>query len=302
MQASLSQSQELLAKIRYNEVGKIIANMSDIPYAIIKGEPLSVLCYGKTGVRESSDVDFLILKRDILRFEQILISCGFSTKKTDNFVEARKHRITCLSGSHQIEPYEKKVLNVSVILDVNFDVYWGEYEGERIGVENFLKHTEPISVLGITVNSLEPIYAFLHLILHHYKEMNSIYHLLSHKSIDVKKFMEISVLFHKLAEMNKLDEVDEIVNEFKLQPYVFYLLYYADCIYPSILLKEWVEKYRSDGAEKMLDRYGLSHSEYKIWGIPFEERLDFQKVYDNVMNEMTNQDKEKYEREIAIFG
>lgn len=299
---SSMQSRQVLTKMRYSEVGKVLTQMSDIPYAIIKGEPLSILCHGNPGERESSDVDFLLRKKDLGRFEQILKSCGFCVREAANEAESRKQRIICLSGSHQIEPYMKTVFNIPVIFDINFEVYWGEFEGKRIPVEEFLAHTEMISVLGVMVNTLQPVYAFIQLILHHYKEMNSIYHLLTHKTIVKQKMNDIAMLFHKLDELNKLDELYHIAEEYELKQYIFYMLYYTDLSYPSALLKQWLEKYKSPEAEAILNRYGLSKTEYKTWSISFSERLNPELVYESVRKEMTEQDQQKYQRAVKIFG
>lgn len=41
---------------RYVHLKKIISEVA-VPYVIIKGEPLSLLCYNKNGARNSQDID-----------------------------------------------------------------------------------------------------------------------------------------------------------------------------------------------------------------------------------------------------
>ena len=51
---------ELVAKAEINEIHKIITD-SEIPYAIIKGEPLSYFAYGDFALRKKSDVDIVLI-------------------------------------------------------------------------------------------------------------------------------------------------------------------------------------------------------------------------------------------------
>ena len=52
----------LLSMERYVQLKNILSNVK-IPYAVIKGEPLSILCYNKKGVRNSQDIDILAERR-----------------------------------------------------------------------------------------------------------------------------------------------------------------------------------------------------------------------------------------------
>ena len=47
---------ELIAKAELNEIYKVLL-ASEIPYAIIKGEPLSYFAYGDFALRKKSDID-----------------------------------------------------------------------------------------------------------------------------------------------------------------------------------------------------------------------------------------------------
>ena len=64
------------------------------------------------------------------------------------------------------------------------EMFWGEYEGKRIDISEFLSDTIEIDIYGCKVKTLPPLKAMVQLILHHYKEMNSIYHLAGHNCIN----------------------------------------------------------------------------------------------------------------------
>ena len=56
---------------RYLQLKKILSDVT-VPYAVIKGEPLSLLCYNKKSVRNSQDIDILIDRQHISYFERLL--------------------------------------------------------------------------------------------------------------------------------------------------------------------------------------------------------------------------------------
>ena len=90
-------------------------------YAIVKGEVLSQLCYNHLGERISSDIDILVPREELSQIESILNKHGFvsQTKRVD--------RILKLSTSHELGAFIKEANGIRTILDVNFDIFWGEY-------------------------------------------------------------------------------------------------------------------------------------------------------------------------------
>ncbi len=295
-------SQQILTRIRYSEVARIISCIGDMPYAVLKGEPLSKLCYGSECMRETSDVDFLIMKKDIAVFEELLEGCGFSPVKKVSETEKRRNRLVCLTGSHQISSYSKTVFNIPVLIDINFDVYWGEYNGKRIPVKEFLANTVETEVCGIRLKTLSPVYAFIQLVLHHYREMNSVYHLLSHKTIVAQKIDDIQLLYTKLYDIGDLNELYRVADKYDLGKYIFYMLYWSSAVNSSDILSMGVERYHSKEGESLLDTYGLSDRERKTWTVEFTERLNSDKIPVIIRSQLTSSDLKKYEREVRIFG
>lgn len=58
-------------------MNKILSDVT-VPYAVIKGEPLSLLCYNEKSVRNSQDIDILIERQHMLYFERLLKENGFT--------------------------------------------------------------------------------------------------------------------------------------------------------------------------------------------------------------------------------
>jgi hypothetical protein len=55
------------SKIRYATVAPLFEQLLDkkVPFAAVKGEPLSIAAYGKLGQRHSGDIDILVPRKHI---------------------------------------------------------------------------------------------------------------------------------------------------------------------------------------------------------------------------------------------
>lgn len=196
-----------------------------IPYSVIKGEPLSLSAYGKVGQRNSSDVDFLVSIKNIESFKSVLLSCGFKTQNNN-----RVDQITAVSFTHQSIPYYKMSDQIKIEIDLNHDLFWGEYTGKRIDISEFLSDTIEMNIYGCKVKTLPALKAMVQLILHHYKEMNSIYHLAGHNCINYNMFKDVYYLWKNNQEAISLDKLYAISSEYEIIPYVFYVLYFTNWI------------------------------------------------------------------------
>lgn len=106
---------------RYLQLKKILSDVT-VPYAVIKGEPLSLLCYNKKSVRNSQDIDILIDRQHISYFERLLQENDFIRLINQNEFINRESRILCISQSHQIPSYVKETSNQQIDIDLNFDM------------------------------------------------------------------------------------------------------------------------------------------------------------------------------------
>lgn len=124
-------------------------------------------------------------------FEQILKTNGFTTFVDQGKSVSREIRVLCISQSHQIPPYNKRTPNQQISVDLNHDLFWGEYTGKRIDISDFLDHTIEMNIYGCIVKTLPPIKAMVQLVLHHYKDMNSIYRLAVNNCINYNMFKDV---------------------------------------------------------------------------------------------------------------
>lgn len=277
---------------------KILNHVNCDKYAVIKGEVLSKQIYGGVGKRYSSDIDVLISRKSIDDFEQALNSLGFNNSSL-----SRNEKITMLSSSHQISPWTKVIPPWGiVVVDLNFDIFWGEYEGKRIDMENFLSDTIEMEIYGVRVNTLPPIKALIQLILHHYKDMNSIFLLATRKSIKYDMFKDVYYLLKNNLDTIPLDKLYVISAEYEIVPYVFYVLYYTGQFFDDDVLKQYIETFRTPEGEALLNCYGLCSKERKEWKCDFKTRLEAENLYELIKNDLTEKDHEKIRFNTRIFG
>jgi len=284
--------------IHYKRISELISKIQDLNYAIIKGEPLSVQAYGATGYRFSSDIDILISRKDLKCVETILQENDFISTSQSRF-----DKITILTSSHQVTPWIKNIYPWNnIIIDLNFDIYWGEYDGKRIGMIEFLSDVILMEVHGYKVKTLPLLKAMTQLILHHYKEMNSIYHLATHNCINYNMFKDVYYLWKNNQEAISLDNLYAISSEFEIIPFVYHILYFTNWIFNDSELRKYVNAFKTKESTELLDYYGLDYRERKPWKVNFETRLEAENMYELIKDDLTDADIEKLERNRRIFG
>lgn len=276
---------------------KELLSVVNLYYAIIKGEVISKQAYGQNGFRNSSDIDILISRKNIKELEQVLSKFGFY-----NTSQTRSDKITMLSSSHQIAPWIKEIPPWGVIvIDLNFDVFWGEYEGKRIDIEEFLSDTIEMEIYGVKVKTLPPIKAMIQLILHHYKDMNSIFLLATRKSIKYDMFKDVYYLLKNNLDTIPLEKLYAMSAEYEIIPYVFYVLYYTGQVFDDGILKQYIEAFSTPEGETLLNCYGLCTKERKEWKCDFKTRLEADNLYDLIKDNLTEKDHEKIAINKRIF-
>lgn len=282
---------------RYYEFSGFLQSIkkTQIRYAIIKGEPISMLAYGRFGKRNSGDIDILISKEKIEDIRSLLLSHGF----VSDF--SRVSRIISAAFSHQTMPYCKNFEGIKIELDINYDILWGEHEGKRIDIDDFLSDTEEMDIYGVHVKTLPPLKAIVQLSLHHYKDMNSIFLLATRKSIKYDMFKDLYYLLKNNIDEITVDKLYGISERYEIIPYVFYILYYTGQVFDEKLLKKYIEAFKTREGEMLLNCYGLNESERREWRCDFKTRLESENLYDLIKDDLTERDKEKIAINRMVF-
>ena len=279
----------------YSLFKKILdSGCENLNYSVVKGDALSKLAYGRVNQRFYNDVDVIVLRANLKELNYILFKCGYEQRE-----HSREENILFLSASHQTLPYTCK--HNYLTIDINFDILWGEYEGKRIDIEEFLSDTIEMEIYGVKVKTLPPLKAMIQLILHHYKDMNSLFLLATRKSIRYDMFKDVYYLLKNNLDAIPLDKLYAMSAEYEIIPYVFYVLYYTGQVFDDDLLKQYIEAFRTPEGEALLNCYGLCKKERREWKCDFKTRLDSDNLYELIKEDLTERDKEKIAINKRVF-
>ena len=281
------------SRLTYKELEPILRDLSDVRYSIIKGEALSIASYNKTGQRTSSDVDILISRKNVSILEKKLVDVGFEKKRFDDMTKQRTQRALMLSSSHQTPPLYLQKNAFKLCVDLNIDIFWGEYSGKRVDIDDFLADTMYVEIYGCRVKVLSPLKAMIQLILHHYKDMNSIFLLATRNSIKYTMFKDIYYLLKNNINSIPLDSLYDISSKYDIIAYVYYMLYHTGLLFDDSVLKEYINAFKTAEGDSLINYYGLNEFERHEWKYDFRTRLETQNIYALIKNDLTDKDIEK---------
>lgn len=288
-------------KLLYKELEPIFASLSSVRYAVVKGEVLSQQIYGVPDRRRPGDIDILIDKKNVKFLEKQLHKFGFEQKLPENSAETRRNRVLCMAYSHQIPSYHKDKFGFHLNVDVNYDIFWGEYEGKRCSINDFLSDTVDMEIYGVTVKTLPIEKAFVQLILHHYKEMNSLYHLSQHNTIRTGIFRDIRDMLTNHANLLTEDVVKELSEKYLIGEFMYYMFYFTGKVIDFLSLCQYVQKLELYENLELLESYGLCASERKKWTIPFDERFENNGISEYILQNSNLEEIKKIELNNKIF-
>lgn len=288
-------------KILYKELKPLFEALSSVNYAVVKGEVLSQQIYGVPDRRRSSDIDILIDKSNVRFLENELQKLGFEQRLPEDSNEARRNRVLCMAYSHQIPSYHKNVMGFHLNVDVNYDIFWGEYEGKRCSIEEFLNDTVNMEIYGVTVKALSVEKSFVQLILHHYKEMNSLYHLSQHNCIRTDMFRDVYDMMRNNDECLSGGSIRRVGELYLIEEYIYYMVYYTQGVFNDSILDRCLNELQIYRNCELLDSYGLSENERKQWRVSFCDRLDKEDVWNNIKDDLTHSDLKKISDNKSIF-
>lgn len=291
----------VLVMARYLLSGKALQEICAHGGVVIKGAPLSVLAYGTPYKRISADIDILVSRQNISVVDDILKKNGYEVVNVKGNSEDRFNKILCLSQSHQMPPYYKCIDGIDLFIDINFDVFWGEYAGRRIDIDAFMADSIDMDIYRTKIKTLSPLKAMIQLILHHYKDMNSIFLLATRKSINCDLFKDIFYLLKNNIEVISVDKLYDMSKKYNILPYVFYILYYTHLLFNDPILEQYSEAFRTTSGEALLNCYGLCDKERKEWNCDFKTRIDSDDLFDLIKSDLTEKDKEKIAINKRVF-
>lgn len=263
---------------------------SHIEYVITKGIYASKTAYIDEGYRHSDDLDVVIKREDYLEVKEILHNYGYiqgvynPTEKTVKGF-SRQQELFYLSYTQQSAPFLKETGNdllPVVNLDLNFHIYWNE--GEAWDISKLLSNSQIFNYNGFKVKTFQDEYMLLHMCLHAYFDMNSVYILYKSYAYKLKYFADIYGFIKHLKI--SWDKFRSICIDYKVEKYIMYILYYTSLVFQdkSLLTITGMEMPNED----FLNRFGLDKEGFFIWEESFMERLfctDRNSLLDKYFNE-----------------
>lgn len=288
-------------KLLYKELEPLFDALSSVRYAVVKGEALSQQIYGIPDRRKSSDIDILIDKKNVQFLEEWLLELGFRQKLPEDSAEARRNRVLCMAFSHQIPSFHKDKFGFHFNIDVNYDIFWGEYEGQRCAIDEFLSDAIAMEIYGVNVKTLPLEKAFVQLNLHHYKEMNSLYHLSQHNTIRTEMFRDIYDMIKNNTEVLSSEMVYRLSRQYSIEKYMYYMLYYTEKTFEYTVFDKYVQRLMMYKDEELIESYGLCAKERKKWRNAFKDRLDSLFLPQVVNMNLTTSDKLKIQSGQSVF-
>ena len=287
---------EHLKKIlSYKECFEVVKRFN-FPYAIIKGEALSLMAYGELGKRNSQDIDLLISPKYIGIAKVILNDNGFYY-----IIKNKYDKVLTLSMSHQSPTYIKKTKISYIYLDLNHSIFWGEYAGKCVDIDTFLEDIIDMEIYGCNMKTLPPIKMLIQLILHHYKDMNSIFLLATRKSIKRSMFDDVYFLLKNNLEDIPLDKLYTLSKFYGIIPFVYYVHYHVGLFFQDETLREYISAFKTDEGERLLNCYGLNDNERREWKCNVTMRLETENLYDLIKDDLTAKDIEKIKMNRRVF-
>lgn len=294
----LKKQQLFCGMIFYSSLIEMENELNAINYVIIKGEPLSMLAYGCYGNRSSHDIDILIERKDISIVNQILNNHGFYQLER---ALSRQERIYA-NQAHQTFSYIKKVAENTIVIDVNVDIFWGEYEGKRVNISDFIKNSVEMNIYGFKAKVLRPMEALVALSLHHYKELNSLHQLArGEHPYKPKLFNDIYYLIKNNSCISAQAFYD-ICCVYGIIPYAYFVLYYTNKYIGNEVLSDYLTLFETAEGINLLECYGLTNRERKKWRISFEDRIQATNLFEIIKEDLSQEDIHKIRLQKKIFN
>jgi hypothetical protein len=263
---------------------------SNIDYVTTKGIYAAKTAYIDESYRRSDDLDVIIKREDYSKVKNILDNYGYkqgvydpTTKTIKNF--SRQQELFYLSYTQQSAPFLKETGNelVPVVnLDLNFNIFWNE--SDSWDTSKLIDNSQIVDYKGFKVKTFQDEYMFLHMCLHAYFDMNSVYVLYKIYAYRLKYFADI----YGFIKRSKIswEKFRSICINYKVERYIMYVLYYTAFVFrdDSLLTITGLQVPN----EEFLNSFGLDNEGHFIWKNSFMERLfciDRDSLFDKYFDE-----------------
>lgn len=260
--------------IHFNPVSQELEK-DNIKYIITKGVYIAKKAYLDEGYRSSEDLDVIIKREDYSKVKEFLLLHGYKQAIYDQerkeIVEfSRQQELFYLSFTQQSAPFLKITGNdlVPVVnIDLNFSIYWDK--NQEWNIDKLINNAQVFKYKGYKVKTFQDEYMLLHMCLHAYYDLNSVYVLYKSYSYRLKYFADIyGFVQHVKISWEKFQNICIV---YKVEKYIMYILFYtARIFHDKTLLSNMDLEIPSDF---FLNSFGLANEGEYVWRENFMERL-----------------------------
>lgn len=251
-----------------------------IPYAVTKGLFIATIAYPSIGDRKFGDIDILIDEENLPFLVDALHQEGFIQGHFDKDKRIivpidRFEELFFLTYSHQTATFRKIIDGLYIHymdVDINRHILWGECKNRfnTLCINDFLSHSHPFSIMGITFNVLSNEMGFVHIALHLYNDLNSLNILYTEKSYNLRGFTDIYLMIRNVPMDWKEIQLFCQVNQLEL--YVYFVLSLTAQVFEDDMLLTLMDKPASYN-DAFEESFGLSDDERKRWNHSLWERI-----------------------------
>lgn len=273
---------DILTKLNYNH----------IKYAIVKGVCLSYKVFKDIGIRPSTDIDILIPKKDVDKVKTILKSLGYLQGYINGANELEEYKnetkIFYELNTHSLAPFRKLENNNLYEIDINF--LFHKEKNIAIDTYEFLEYLKNMRIYNIEFPVLDNTIAFLHLVLHHYRESTSLYYIYNNQDFNLLKACDI--YYFAKTQVIDFDKLYFIIKKYNLVDQIAFMFSNINQIFPGfydIILFENIEPFIKDN----------NLDEVK-WTISLKERLQNDNRFKIIKNTLSYQQRKSLENNLKF--
>ena len=154
-------------------------------------------------------------------------------------------------------------------------------------------------IYGCDVKILSPLEATLQLILHNYKDLNSVFHLINKGSIQAYLYWDIYYLIKR--NHIKKEELYLLCEKWHALPYAYYMFYYIYQLSRDMKIYEFLQVFDCSEGKMLLECYGLNKRSRKKWKVGFYERLENKEIIKDLIKDMNTEELKQLKEEYKYY-
>jgi hypothetical protein len=265
--------------VQHAEYARVLRalNEAHIPYLVRKGPVLDTHVFNDLGVRQSSDLDLLVDRRDVEQISALLEPCGYRQGKVhvDGTIQpysrrAQIHWRTYLNNSLPFVKYAGTIEVDHFKIDLCHEIVQKK-SGAAVPTVDLFERARRLDICGVASAAMSEIDQLLDLCLHLYKEATVLYYLDAGKGLRVRQLLDIAACCANWGP-RIWDDFRTITESYVAGPEVYFALHYTSLCYPDSVPSAVLAHLRPQETT-YLEEYGNLDGRPTRWSGSFISRL-----------------------------